>query len=457
MKRAPEITWQIYSDAESYLRKWLLDSLRSNRQLETLAESIEIRTAAAFFDWIDHFSVGPHSPRIRDLENLGFSSVMNDDTATTLRNTESTLPPVLILDGKPDEWTGLAIRVDAVSNFLMANSLSVPIEGSIAHCYRRSFLLNESDLSVWIVERRGYGGFDVNSSAEINPKTLWEAIETWKTRPRQIADSDRGVNAALTLADEFSEVLGKHMAAWVVITCEVERWMTRNRAGSRQHHLNQMFGLGFANIDHVTFRSSRKYFPFLIKLFEKLGFESRERFYAGDQAGWGAQVMEDPVMGKALFLDVDLNPDEIDMDFLSETFDERNVCGTVGLWCELHGDSILDAGLHHVALRMRFNDAMGLLAAEGIPSMAPFSLFPYLKQVFTFGEMWSVPESRITALTTQGIIHAGQEKRFKVSGAVGSHLEIIQRRGGFKGFNQTTVSNIIRDTDPRDIGTGIGA
>jgi hypothetical protein len=34
-------------------------------------------------------------------------------------------------------------------------------------------------------------------------------------------------------------------------------------------------------------------------------------------------------------------------------------------------------------------------------------------------------------------------------GAVGSHLENLQRRGGFKGFNQKSVSVIIEATDPR--------
>ena len=34
-------------------------------------------------------------------------------------------------------------------------------------------------------------------------------------------------------------------------------------------------------------------------------------------------------------------------------------------------------------------------------------------------------------------------------GAVGSHLEILQRSDGFKGFNQSGVSKIISKTDPR--------
>jgi hypothetical protein len=38
---------------------------------------------------------------------------------------------------------------------------------------------------------------------------------------------------------------------------------------------------------------------------------------------------------------------------------------------------------------------------------------------------------------------------FAVRGAIGSHLENIQRGEGFKGFNQQTISDIILRTDPR--------
>ena len=34
-------------------------------------------------------------------------------------------------------------------------------------------------------------------------------------------------------------------------------------------------------------------------------------------------------------------------------------------------------------------------------------------------------------------------------GAIGSHLENLERNEGFKGFNQTGVSEIIAATDPR--------
>ena len=42
-----------------------------------------------------------------------------------------------------------------------------------------------------------------------------------------------------------------------------------------------------------------------------------------------------------------------------------------------------------------------------------------------------------------------QADGFLRDGAIGSHLENLQRKGGFKGFNQKSVSVIISATDPR--------
>ena len=42
-----------------------------------------------------------------------------------------------------------------------------------------------------------------------------------------------------------------------------------------------------------------------------------------------------------------------------------------------------------------------------------------------------------------------QFDQFLKEGALGSHLENLQRHGGFKGFNQKSVSVVIQATDPR--------
>jgi hypothetical protein len=81
--------------------------------------------------------------------------------------------------------------------------------------------------------------------------------------------------------------------------------------------------------------------------------------------------------------------------------------------------------------------------------MAPFTDFPFLKQAFTKGEVWPVDPRRIEHLLDQNRISREQADRFRREGALGSHMEILQRNDGYKGFNQTGISEIITRTDPR--------
>ena len=60
-----------------------------------------------------------------------------------------------------------------------------------------------------------------------------------------------------------------------------------------------------------------------------------------------------------------------------------------------------------------------------------------------------VDPKRIQRALDAGYITAEQAKQFAEQGAIGSHLENLERNAGFKGFNQTGVSEIISATDPR--------
>jgi hypothetical protein len=147
---------------------------------------------------------------------------------------------------------------------------------------------------------------------------------------------------------------------------------------------------------------------------------------------------------------VDLAPDELLIDFAHEPLPERKELGTVGLWCALHGESFLEAGMHHLECQFDFNALKEQLERDhGVGVMKPFTDFPYLKQAFTVGERWPVREERIAALLEKGQITPEQAEKFRKEGAIGSHLENLERNQGFKGFNQTGVSEIIAATDPR--------
>src|SRR5262249_36677222 len=149
--------------------------------------------------------------------------------------------------------------------------------------------------------------------------------------------------------------LGMDRACDLFFATEREYWQRRNRAARAQKARQDRLGLGWANHDHHTYRSSRDHFARLIALFEKLGFHCRERFYAGAQAGWGAQVLEQPRAGIVIFADVDLSPDELFGDFSHEPLPPRQQLGTVGLWCKLHGEALLQAGMHHLECQFDFD------------------------------------------------------------------------------------------------------
>ncbi|HEV8290339.1 MAG TPA: hypothetical protein VGP94_00380, partial [Tepidisphaeraceae bacterium] len=84
-----------------------------------------------------------------------------------------------------------------------------------------------------------------------------------------------------------------------------------------------------------------------------------------------------------------------------------------------------------------------------VRTMKPFTDFPHLRQAFTEGERWDVSEDRIATLLKKGQISDTQARQFRQEGAIGSHLENLERNDGFKGFNQKGVSEIISATDPR--------
>ena len=59
------------------------------------------------------------------------------------------------------------------------------------------------------------------------------------------------------------------------------RSAARLEAARVQKARQDRLGLGWANHDHHTFRCSRRFFPRIIGMFTRLGFQLRERFHAG--------------------------------------------------------------------------------------------------------------------------------------------------------------------------------
>jgi hypothetical protein len=427
--------WDPQPLAESLILDLQQQLLSASPAAARLADAMRDQTATRFLDWVDHFEA-PSSDWREKLLLEGFRI----DQFGAAYHPGAQFPRVLL---KPEGALEATVKVESVEDFLSATNANADIKGAKGGSWRYASVFPGLN----VMERHGARGFvdPTNSAGQIAAAA--KHLQSFRDRDRS---DQSGFGDAETRIDGAIAEIGRDWACDLFFKAEREYWQARNTAAQVQKARQDRLGLGWANHDHHTYRSSREAFPKLIAVLEKLGFFCRERFYAGLEANWGAQVLEQPITGIVIFADVDMSPEELAGDFSHLGFTEkRHKLGTIGLWCRLHGEAFLEAGMHHLEAQFDFKLLKEQLAREGVTMMAPFTNFEYLTQCFTAGERWSVKPERIAALLAEGHITAEQADRFRQEGAVGSHLENLERNQGYKGFNQTGVSDIISRTDPR--------
>lgn len=440
-----EFDWQRQPEAAKLVAGLLRSLVETIPFASTLAQRMRKETGTRLADWVDHLCLPSSHPSAAMLKECGFV-VTGDGDEQICRHVDGMFPTIRI---GIDDASRLAIKVESVADFLFAHHIDAPIVGGPMSPLRMAKVCGDRSSELWAVERHGFVGFE---SPEISSQQIIAALnhaESFARRKRDDESEEDSFGRASDLVRAAIGDIGVDWACDLFFAAERRYWQCRNRAARIQKARQDHLGLGWANHDHHTYRSSREHFTRLVELLEQLGFRCRERFYGGAEAGWGAQVLEQSVAGIVVFADVDLTPDEVTGDFAHEGLTPRDQLGTVGLWCKLHGEAILQAGMHHLECQFDFVAARDQLAAEGVKTMAPFTDMEHLKQAFTEGEVWPVSRQRIDAAVANGFITDVEADRFRQRGSIGSHLEILQRDDGYKGFNQSGISDIIRETDPR--------
>ncbi|MAI30433.1 MAG: hypothetical protein CMM07_02035 [Rhodopirellula sp.] len=455
-----EFDWQRCPTVATQVAKRVDEIVREIRFASCLRRRMKDETGTRFTDWVDHLCLPFNDSLSVKLEELGYVRVDQEVNQETWRHPRAMVPAIRLREHSTvDVW----LKVDSVSDFLQAHDLDgVVIGGEPAAQVRTAMVAHEANCRLAVIERHGEAGFQWEAEASNGGADVVTALAEHRaaffSRPRVFTDrdSDRsgvsGFEQTHRLLSSAIQDLGTNRVCDLFFESERCYWESRNHAARVQRRRQGKLGLGWANHDHHTYRSSRESFAQMIGLFELLGLNCRERFYGGAEAGWGAQVLEQPHAGIVIFADVDLSPDEVTEDFAHDGLVSRGELGTVGLWCKLHGEAIFEAGMHHLECQFDFDAACVQLADVGIRSMKPFTDFEYLRQAFTVGEIWKVDARRLRSLREGGQISSQQEEHFFNEGSVGSHLEILQRDEGYKGFNQTGISEIILATDPRHRG-----
>ena len=452
--------WKPQPAAAALVGRLLEAFLRRCAPARVLAERMHAESANRMVDWLDHIRL-PYDEELRgELLETGFVHKPAGEAFGRFTHEGGIFPDVILDVSATEKCVKLAIKVDSVPHFLAVWGVGPEraIEGAPFSAFRTACAFSTPGAELWVVERHGYKGYAHDEMPVIHPARLAHQLDQFCRRRRDWPTDAQGFEHARSLIDAAIHDFGgdshaRDRAAALWFEAERRYWMRRNHAAQVQYARQNKLGLGWANHDHHTYRSSRESFTFLIATLERLGVKCRERYHAGAEAGWGAQVMESPTAGIICVCDVDLTPDEASVDFAHEPLPDRGPgasLGTIGLWCALHGEAFLQAGMHHLECMFDWHALKDQLERDAqIKTMAPFTTFTFLRQAFTEGERWSVNPARVQRLLASGRLTQDEARDFIACGALGSHLENLERNDGYKGFNKEGISDIITRTDAR--------
>lgn len=409
------------------------------------------RTGETLLGRIDHLAL-PGKRHAEPLGKAGFVSGPVHDREHAVVCPTAAAPPIFLYE---QGRARCVLAVDSVAAFVEHYPDADPgwrIEQRAGAPLRVCQVAGEREVEVWVAERSDSIQWPTRANALYDVDAGRRHLDAFRTRSRDEAAKadERLVDLSGDLRRAFGEAagdLGSDWATALFFRSEREYWLSQTPAAQVQGERQDALGLGWANHDHHTYRCSRRWFGEAVAMLELLGLERREAFHAGAEAGWGAQILEHPRLPIVAFVDVDLSPAEL--EHARGALAPGESLGTVGLWCELHGEAMFQAGLHHLACRYDFAATCAQLHARGVDVMPPFTDLPELTQAFTTASRRPVPLERVESLEAQKLITPEEAERFGREGARGSHLELIERRQAYKGFHPQGINVIICETDPR--------
>ncbi|HSI35034.1 MAG TPA: hypothetical protein VK986_15755, partial [Tepidisphaeraceae bacterium] len=289
----PDVQWERQPAAEQLVRELVDDFLSRCPEAATLARRMRDETGTRFIDWVDHVARPYNDPYVGRLIAAGFRWKEFENVDPRRRHSKRFTHPAAVvpfIDLIPaSNELCVAIRVESVIDFAVSNGLNGPVFGeplAPARWIEAVGRINDG-VALLAAERNG-----INSYVPFAPTDYVKYAERlthaerFRTRRREWDNEEAGFDALSALLDASIADLGTDITTRTFFAAEREYWQRRNRAAQFQKAREDRLGLGWANHDHHTYRSSRRHFGRLIALWEKLGFELRERFYAGAEAGW---------------------------------------------------------------------------------------------------------------------------------------------------------------------------
>jgi hypothetical protein len=423
MTGASSLAWH---EAELFLDSELSKMWAEVPEAELLAARILHRTGIRIIDIVDHVCVAS-GERIH--EGLGWNSVATG----VWRHASGLLPDVL--EGR---YLQIALRVDDVEAIVRAVGVETKIEGPAGGQYRRASLFARPHAALVAVERHGWPHVHLAPSSPRQIRRARRHLQIFRSRRRHFTIRPEAALRQLEpLVAAAVTDLGPAWASDIFVRAELEFWEGNCQAGVLQSWRQKRAGLGWANLDHLAYYCSRAQSDEALALFGALGFAQGETIWTGDEIGVGGRVLRHTQQRSAAIV---LESDFADYELASTVCPDLRAPLTwycrAGLWQALHGESLFEGGPVRVAGRYDAEAFCGLMRGDGIDPVSPYSARAnsHLAQLITSAQTRAVAPLRIEAIRRKGYLGRNQAEALTLKGASGSHLQCVERRAGFAGF-----------------------
>ncbi|HEY6565250.1 MAG TPA: hypothetical protein VIY86_12175, partial [Pirellulaceae bacterium] len=250
--------WHPEPQATALLTTRLAELSQASPFLQQLEKRLLLGTGTRLFDWLDTLHVAANA----ELSACGFVAGRGKCRGRWV-HPEASLPMV-VNDGRAI----LYLRTDRVPATLLAlgRDQRVAIHGGPTASIRWATLHHDEGVEVRVVERHGDLGDperDVASTVDAGELARWS--EAFQLRARDFNDDrDAFRHTWRTIHDALGE-LGLDRTCELFFESERAYWQSRNDAAQMQKLRQDRLGLGWANHDHHTYRSSREHYGDLIQ------------------------------------------------------------------------------------------------------------------------------------------------------------------------------------------------
>ncbi len=404
--------WSDYSEAHAFVQGIIKQSFDAAPEAEALMQRLLSGCGLSAFDMIDHIAM----PKSELAERLGWSF-----TGGAWRAPHPLLPPI---------WESprmqIGFRVEAMEAFFAALGREGAIDGARFGPFRIATFTSMNAVTFCAVERFGWVGLKPPppSARIIRRARIHQQI--FRTRRRQFQNIERALAYTLRLSQAAAADLGPQWAGALFARAEREYWQTRSALASTPHRRQRAAGVGWCTTANLSYASSRAHLPKLIQILETLGYRHRATLVRRrDALDWAALPFDPPPGAPIIRVHFDLAPYETVDEVLRGATAPLTWHGRPGIWCALHGESILEAGLH--GLSARYDPACArLLSTNDYQARSSGDCQDDLP---TFWEHRPVSPGRADALEREGYLPPLQTENYRLLGAGASYFSAVTAKG----------------------------